>query len=183
MFLRRRVTAAACALAVTAGIAACGGSSSSTVSPTSYARSICKAVGPFEKDVAQRSSALNLTQIKNASEGKSALQGFLAAIASDTATAVTQLKAAGTPSVKNGQQIANALVQAFTRLKAALDTAAKSALQLPTGSATAFRAAADALGTSVKSSMSDIGASLSGLKSPELETAARKVPACQTLGG
>jgi hypothetical protein len=179
--LCRRSLAAACAIAIAAGLAACGGSSSSGTSPAAYVKSICQAIGPFEKTVQQRSSALNLSNIKSASDGKKALQGFLNQVAADTDKAVTKLRAAGTPSVNNGKQVSAAIVGAFTQLKAALQKAATQAGNLPT-SATAFQSAARSLGSSVQSSMSGIGGSLGNLKSPDLEAAAKKEPACTTLG-
>lgn len=145
-------------------------------------KSICQAIGPFEKDVQARSSALNLSAIKNASQGKQALRTFLGAVVSDTDTAVSKLKAAGTPKVSNGKQISGAVVNAFAQLKRALASAANQANSLPTSSPAAFKSAANALGTSVRSSMTNIGSGLSGLKSPALENAAKKEPACQSLG-
>jgi hypothetical protein len=150
--------------------------------PTDYAQTICDAVGPFEKDVAARSRALDLTTIKSASDGKTALQGFLAAIAADTTKAVVQLKAAGTPNVTNGDKIAAAIVSAFSQLGKTLAAAATQAQTLPTNSPADFRTAASSLGTNVRNSMGSIGQSLGALKSPELEAAAKAVPACQALG-
>jgi ABC-type transporter Mla subunit MlaD len=173
--------AAACALAITAGLAACGGSSSSGTSPAAYVKSICQAIGPFEKTVQQRSSQLNLSNIKSAADGKKALQGFLNQVATDTDKAVTKLRAAGTPDVNNGKQVSTAIVGAFTQLKSALQKAATQAGTLPTTSATAFQSAAQSLGSAVQASMSGIGGSLSNLKSPDLEAAAKKEPACTNL--
>jgi hypothetical protein len=180
--LFRKSLAAACAIAIAAGLAACGGSSSSGTSPAAYVKSICQAIGPFEKTVQQRSSQLNLSNIKSAADGKNALQNFLNQVAADTDKAVTKLKAAGTPSVSNGKQVSAAIVGAFTQLKAALQKAASQAGNLPTTSATAFQAAAQTLGSSVQSSMSGISGSLGNLKSPDLESAAKKEPACTSLG-
>jgi hypothetical protein len=169
-------------VAVTCALAACGGGGSSTVSAGTYVKSICQAVGPFEKNVQARSSALNLSTLTSPAQGKTALQGFLNAIASDTDKAVSKLKAAGTPDVANGKQISSAIVGAFTQLHSALGTAVNSANQLPTSSPTAFKNAAVSLGNTVRTSMSGIGSSLSGLKSAQLEAAAKKEPACQNLG-
>jgi hypothetical protein len=144
---------------------------------------VCQAVGPFEKDVTKRSGALNPSAIRSPTDGKTALQAFLNAVASDTDTALSQLKSAGTPSVTNGKRIESAIVQAFTQLDAAMKTAATSANALPTTSAPAFQTAATALGNTVKASMSGIGSSLNGLKSPELQKAASKVPACSAING
>jgi hypothetical protein len=180
--LFRKPLAAACAVAITIALAACGGSSSSGTSPATYVKSICQAIGPFEKSVQSRSSQLNLGNIKSPADGKAALQKFLNAVAADTNTALGKLKAAGTPDVKNGKQVQAAIVGAFTQLKTALSAAAGQAGNLPVNSPTAFQAAAQKLGTTVQSSMSGIGSSLSNLKSADLESAAKKEPACTSLG-
>ena len=182
MLLGKKASAIISLIAVSATLTACGGSSSSGTSPQAYVKAICNAVGPFEKDVQARSSSLDLSSIKSAQQGKTALQGFLTAVASDTDQAVTKLKSAGTPNVTNGKQIQAAIVSAFSQLKSALEQAAASAGSLPTSSPTAFKIAAQALGKSVQTSMSSIGGSLSGLRSAELESAAKKEPACQSLG-
>lgn len=166
----------------TALLAGCGSSSSSSsVSPGTYVKAICNAVGPFEKDVQKRSSALNLASISNASQGKTALQGFLNAVVSDTDSAIAKLKAAGVPDVNNGQKISAALTGAFTRLRSALHAAATKAGSLPTDNPTDFKNAAQSLGTTVQSSMASIGSSLNGLQSSDLEKAAASEPACKAL--
>lgn len=173
-------------VAISAVLAGCGGSSGSSgsgVSASAYVKSICSSIVPFEKDVQSRSSALNLSTITNASQGKTALVAFLGAVATDTDHAVTQLKAAGTPNVANGKTIATGIVNAFAQLKSALGTATTQANSLPTSSPAAFKAAANTLGTAVRTSMTGIGAGLSGLKSQALEKAAAKEPTCTTLAG
>jgi hypothetical protein len=174
-------SAAICALL----IAGCGssGSGSSTVSASAYAKSLCTAVAPFEKDIATRQQALDPTKIKNAAQGKTELVAFLQAIAGDTGKAAADLKGAGTPDVKDGKAIASAFTQVFTRLDEALGHAVKQAQAIPTSSPDAFKQAALTLATDVKGSMGNLGSALGNLKSPELETAAKKVPACTTLGG
>jgi basic membrane lipoprotein Med (substrate-binding protein (PBP1-ABC) superfamily) len=181
--LRRRTVAILAVLAITAAaLSGCGGSSSSGVTPAAYVKAICSAVGPFEKDVQARSSALNLSSIKSAQQGKTALQGFLKAIASDTDAAVSKLKAAGAPNVSNGPKIQSAIVSAFTQLDTAMQKAASSADSLPTASPEAFKTAATTLGNTVKTSMSGIGSSLNGLKSTALEKAAASDPTCKSIG-
>jgi hypothetical protein len=179
---RKTTAGLLCVLAIAVGLSACGGSSSSGVTPAAYVKSICQAIGPFEQSVQSRSSALkNLTGVKSPAQGKQLLQNFLNAVASDTDKALTKLKAAGTPDVNNGKQVSQAVVSAFTQLKSALQKAASSAGSLPTTSPEAFRAAAVQLGSSVQTSMTGIGSSLSNLKSSDLESAAKKEPACQNL--
>lgn len=180
MPLGRKTSTICGVLAVSVALTACGGSSN--VTPSAYVKSICQAVGPFEKDVQSRSSSLNLTSIKSPAQGKQALQSFLSSVAADTDQAVSKLKSAGTPDVSNGTRINNAIVGAFTQLRGALGQAVTSAKSLPTSSAEAFKNGAITLGTNVRTSMSSIGSSLSGLKSPALESAAKKQSACQNLG-
>jgi hypothetical protein len=196
MLFRRRTISFA-ALAATVALAGCGGSSKSTTSGSSgsdtstsqsskvtaaaYVKSICSAISPFEKDVSAKSSALNLSTIKNASQGKQALQTFLTSVASDTDKAVDQLKAAGTPNVQNGLAISQGIVSAFGELKTTLSSAANQAGSLPTGNAQSFKTAAQSLGTNVQSSMTRIGSSLGNLKSAALEKAASADPTCKSL--
>jgi hypothetical protein len=162
-----------------------GSSSSSGVSAASYVKSICNAVGPFERDVITRSSALNLAGVKDANQGKAALQSFLNSVAGDTDSAVAKLQAAGTPNVSNGKAISSSILNAFAQLKGAMHTAAAHANSLPTNSPQAFQSAATGLGTTVRSSMQTIGASLSAsnLKSSVLQKAAASEPACKSMGG
>jgi hypothetical protein len=178
----RKISACLAALAVAASLAACGGGSSSGVSAGTYAKSICNAIGPFEKDVSSRSSALNLSNITSATQGKKALQDFLSAIVADTDQAVNKLKTAGSPNVKDGKKISGAIVSAFSQVKTALTQAQGQANSLPTTDPTAFKNAAQSLGNGIRGSMSNIGSSLTNLKSPELEAAAKKEPACSNLG-
>ncbi|MBV9423437.1 MAG: hypothetical protein JOZ98_11030 [Solirubrobacterales bacterium] len=182
MHLRKLAGAPATALAI-AALAGCGSSgSSSSVTPAAYVKSICTAVTPFEADVVKRSDELNLTTLANAEQGKKAIQGFLSAVSDDTDRALSKLKGAGTPNVSNGKQLADTVVSAFTQLKAAVGHALAQAEALPTSSPEAFKTAATHLGTTVRTSMSGIGSSLDKLKSPELEKAAAKEPACTSLG-
>ncbi len=185
----RNLTPLAAVIAVVLGLAACGGSSSSssssTVTPAAYVHAVCQAVGPFETDVVKRSSALNLSTINSPSQGKTALQGFLTAISSDTKQALAKLESAGTPKVKNGKQISGAISNAFAQLDTTMKSAVQQSQSLPTNNATAFKAAAQKLGTTVRTSMSNIGTNLQSgtLKSPELEQAAAKDTACKSLAG
>jgi hypothetical protein len=171
------------AFALSLSLVACGGSSSSGVSAGDYVKSVCQAVGPFEKDVQTRSQALSkLGSGASAAQGKKALQDFLAAVVADTQAAINKLKAAGTPNVKNGKAIEAAIVSAFGALKVALSQANTSASALPTSSPEAFRTAATTLGATITTSMSGIGSSLNNFKSAELEAAAKKEPACKVIG-
>jgi hypothetical protein len=182
MPLKRRTSILCGVVATSLALTACGGGGSNgKVSASSYVRSICQAIGPFQKDVQGRSSQLDLNSIKSPAQGKQVLQSFLTAVSADTDKAVAKIKSAGTPDVNNGKAISTAIGNAFTQLKGALSQAQSSANSLPTNSPQAFKTAAQALGNSVRNSMSNIGNGLTGLRSSQLESAAKKEPSCQAL--
>jgi hypothetical protein len=178
----RKTSAVISVLVASAAFAGCGGSSSSGKSPEAYVKAVCSAIGPFQKDVQAKSSALDVSNLTSPAAGKQALVGFMAAVVADTEKAVSGLKGAGTPNITNGKTISTAIVNAFGQLKTALQQAQAQTGNLPTNSAVAFKAAAQTLGASIRTSVGAIGSSLSGLKSPALEKAAKSVPECQSLG-
>jgi hypothetical protein len=179
-----KVCAALAVLATAAMVAGCGSSgSSSGVSAGTYVKAICTAVGPFEKDVAARSNALNSAKLTSASQGKKAVQGFLSAVSDDTDQALSRLQAAGTPNVSNGKTISTTIVGAFKSLKSAIASALTQANSLSTTSPQAFRDGANKLGGTVRSSLGGISQSLGKLKSADLEKAAAKEPSCTALSG
>jgi hypothetical protein len=160
--------------------AACGSSgSSSKVSASSYVGSVCSAIEPLEKDVVNRSSALNGATAANATQAKKALQGFLVAVESDSTHALTKIQAAGTPDISNGKAVAGTIVKAFSQLRDAMKLALTKSDSLPTDSPSSFRTAAQALGASVKSSLNNIDSS--GFSNPDIEKAAGSQAACKSL--
>ena len=168
---------------VALAIAGCGDSSSSStgVTAAAYVKAVCTAVRGWASDIDTRSGALNVATIKNADQGKAAIETFFTAAVADTSQVVSKLEAAGTPSINDGKTISGAFVSAFTQIETALKKGQSQAGALPTDNATAFRDAGRKLANSVQSSLNNIGSGLSGLKSPELETAAKKEPACAPL--
>jgi hypothetical protein len=159
-----------------------GGSSSSGVSAGSYVKVVCTAVRGWVQDIQARSGALNVAPIKNAAQGKAAIQGFFKAAVTSTESVVTKLRSAGTPGVAHGQKIASALTSTFSQIEAALIKGQSQANALPTTSALAFRNAGQALASSVRKSITSVGSGLSGLTSSELEKASKKEPSCAPLG-
>jgi hypothetical protein len=144
-------------------------------------KAVCSAVRGWAQDIEARSGALNVATIKNAAQGKAAIQRFFKAAVNDTSTVVSKLRAAGNPSVSGGEKIAGSVVAAFTRIDAALTQGRKQADALPTGDPAAFRDAGAALANTVQKSVANAGAGLSGLASPELSSAAKKQPECAPL--
>lgn len=180
---RRWAAALACLGAGAVALAGCGGSTPGTVSARAYVTSVCKAIGPFEHEIASGSAALDPSATSSAAQRKRMLEGFLTTIASDSRLAVGELKAAKRPNVANGAKIAREFVSIFARIDSAMQTAAQKSKALPTGSATAFRSADKALGAEVEQSVGgDLGSGESVLRNRALETAAASVAACHPLG-
>jgi hypothetical protein len=180
----RKLGAALAALASAVTVAGCGSSgSSSGVSAGTYVKAICTAVGPFEKDVAARSNALNSAKLTSPAQGKTAVQSFLTAVSADTDKALSRLQAAGTPNVDNGKKISTTIVGAFKDLRQAIGSASHQAKSLSSTSPQAFKDGANALGGTVRSSLSGISNSLGKLQSADLAKAAAKEPSCTALSG
>ncbi len=166
-------------LTVVATVAGCGSSSPTHVSAGTYISAVCSAITPLEKDVVNRSSALNNSTATNAAQAKKTLQSFLTAVAADSDHALSRIQAAGTPDIANGKTVAATVVKAFTQVRDALHSALTKAGALPTSSPAAFKAAAQGLGTGVGSSLNSIDRS--GLSNPDLEKAAANQAACKSL--
>jgi hypothetical protein len=183
--MRSRFTLATVVVALLAGavLAGCGSSGSSGVSPNAWIKSVCTAVVPFQKDVSARGTALNFAGSTNVADVKQKLQSFMTAIVADSSHAVTQLQSAGTPNVPNGKTIATTLVNTFAQIKTAFTKAQSQVNGLPTNSPAAFQVGAQNVVLGIRSSFNGLGSSLSSLKSPELDKAAKATPACAGLLG
>jgi hypothetical protein len=140
---------------------------------------VCSAISPLERDVVNRSSALNNTTAANATQAKKTLRGFLTAVEQDSTNALTKIQSAGTPDISNGKAVAGTVVRAFTELRDAMRVAVTKSNSLPTDSPTSFKTAAQALGASVRGSLNNIDSS--GLSNHDLEKAAAGQAACKSL--
>jgi hypothetical protein len=186
--------AVALALAVGCGlvIAACGSSapsrtstssraSTAVVTPTAYVTALCRALAPFEQDVAAHSRALKSSSSTTAGRGKTELVGYLGALSTDADAAVAKLARAGVPRVRGGGAYAHTILFTFTRLDTAMSRAKQLAATLPTTSPIAFHSAATKLATAVKDSLGDLGHGLNSESNRTLDQDAAKQPACHSL--
>jgi hypothetical protein len=167
---------------VVLSLAGCGGSSSGTVSASTYVKNVCGAASTWFHAIENVGSKLKSTVTPNGSlsQTKTAYVSFVEGVQRATQHAESQLKAAGTPSVKNGKQVSNALVRAFTSASEGLSTAASHANQIPTTSKSAFQSA----GTRVQGEVQQAIASISTIapqNNPQLRAAALKDPTCKQL--
>jgi hypothetical protein len=166
---------------VTLVLGGCGSSGSSGPSATTWVTSVCNAVVPFQHDLQTRGQALQTSTAKNVTQVKQQLQSFMTALVADANAVVSRLSVAGTPSVADGKTLSSGLVMAFTTLRNAFVKAQGQVSALPTSSAAAFQSAAQGVLATIRSSVTGLGPSLSGLKSPALDKAAKATPACASI--
>jgi hypothetical protein len=173
----------AAAATVALAVAGCGGSSSSSsVSPAAYVKSVCGAAATWFHTIQTVGTKLNATVHAqgSVSQTKTAYVSFVEGILHATQHAESQLKAAGTPSVKNGTQISDALVRAFADASQGLSTAASHANQIPTTSKSAFQTSGSRVQGEVQQAIARIS-QVAPQKNPQLRAAAQKDPTCQQL--
>ncbi len=183
MPLGRRTSAIGGVLAASVALSACGGSSSSSsvVTPAAYMKTVCQTVISFRQQLQASSNALHAVTDTALPARKQALQTFLTSFSSSAKSAASKIEGAGSPNVSNGKQVSSALDTVFTRLQSSLNQDAATAKSLSTQDPTAFKNVTAALGHTMQTQGSAVSGGLTGLKSPALESAAKKEPACQRL--
>ena len=178
----RSLRAALAALLLLGTLAACGGSGApATVTPTAYVSALCRAVAPFERDVATASGQLTGSTSTGLAASRARLVSYLSALAGDSATAQHRLDAAGIPAVTGGRTFASTIVSTFSRLHNAFERSVKLASGLPTTDRAQFSAGATQLATAVKESVGQLGAGLSTRSNKVLDQTAAKLAVCHTL--
>jgi hypothetical protein len=161
--------------------AACGSSGQHGADPGKYAGEVCSAITALERDVAAATNPGKNPTATNATQAKQVEQRELAAVAEASDRALTRIRAAGTPAIRDGQAVADTVVKTFAQVRDAMRRAAAEAKSLPTSSPQAYTTAAERLAARVQTSLASIDAS--GLANPDLEQAAARQPACQQLSG
>jgi len=161
-------------------LAGCGGSSGT--SPAAYVKSVCTTLGKWSSSIRTASSRLQSasTGATSLANGKQQYVAFIRALVSDTDTAVSRLKDAGAPNIKNGKQISSTLVSTFTQAKAGLSNAASEATRIPVSSAAAYQAGASGVSIQIRQTLSQM-AGVAPERDPQLRAAATKDAACRAL--
>jgi hypothetical protein len=179
---RARVGAATAATLAALLIAACGGSSD--VKPSAYVKSVCQALGNWRNTIQSAGIALQSSGAATAgrSVAKEDYQRFVNSLVTATSRATRDLKAAGTPAVRNGEQIARRLTGAFERATQGLARASARAKTIQTDSASHFQVGAAAVTAQIRSALEQIARASPG-QSQELRSAAAKEPSCVALAG
>jgi predicted lipid-binding transport protein (Tim44 family) len=172
---------AAVLIAVSVLLGACGGGGGGTVSAPQFVKVACTDLGNWIKAIQKRSQNVQQAAPQTPDEGKKVISAFFDGVIADTDKLIDQLKAAGTPDVKNGDKISSTVISALEHARDALASSKAKVENLPTDNPQAFAKAAQQMGQSVQSAFQKAGQLGSSLTSPELEAAAKKEPACQSL--
>lgn len=175
---RSRATTVAAVLAASLTLAACGGQS--TVTPRTYARTVCTSVKTWQQHIRTRTDAMTSSLGSDVSpqRGKAALATYLDGLVQETDKVIDDLNTVGVPDVKGGQDVASKMVGAFESVKATLRRARGAVDKLPTGDREAFKTAAGRIGDDIQSSFSAVGSSLSRVSGPELDAAFAAEKSC-----
>lgn len=154
----RRTLALAVVVAVPLVGLAAAPAGAKTVTPQKWAPSFCTALGNWENTI--QSSATDVkSALANTSDlagAKTTLVDFLSQAIDATDTAITDVKAAGTPATTNGAKIQAAFVKALTQAKSIFTKAEASSEQLSTDDATTFQTQASVIGTQIQSGGTEI---------------------------
>ena len=184
----RRVRRWAVALAAATVLTACGGGGGGgglgggNVSAQQYVKSTCTSLGAWVRDVQKRVAAVSQQNPSTAAAGKKLITSFFDAVVADTGKLIDELKAGGTPDVDNGDQIQAAIVTTLEKAKSLLQQTRGRVENLPTDNPHAFVLAIESMSRAVQGAFQKAGQQFAHLRSPELEAAATKEPACKTIG-
>jgi len=134
-------------LAVALPLAAASGAGAA--SPKDWAGSVCGALDTWVTKVSAASAKTSQSVPSSAADAKKRLMKLLTTTQRHTKTLVAELKRAGKPDVKGGQQVAATMREGFAQVQRTITQARKSLASAPTSDPTTFmtgaRTAQDAL--------------------------------------
>lgn len=150
-----------------------------------WAGQVCTSLKAWESSIGKRSNALSHVKQTNLRAVRDAFVTFLQGVVADTDTLVAKTKAAGSPDVSHGSDVAGALQTGLKQLRRYFAGDLARARSLPTHDAKKLGAAVTALGTAIDKQATAIGKTFDGLDkkyhSAELDKAMKSVPACRGI--
>ena len=172
-----------------AGCGGGGGTSYSGTEPSSWAATVCGAVGDWtqslEAEGAQLSAGLGGTGDLNVVKRR--FVAFLETAERNTRTMVTSIRGAGAPAVKDGETIQNELVSGLEGAETSFTRAIARAKALSTTDVQAFGKGVQDLGSDVQQELSEVGAKFNTLgdkyEDSTLNKATTDEPACKNISG
>ncbi len=168
---RRLATAAALVAALTLLLAA--PAAGAGASPKAWTSSVCGALDTWGTQISSASTKTAKAPPKSAADVKKRLGKLLTTTQQQTKKLVAELKDAGKPDVKGGQQIAATMREGFTQVQRTVSQAKKSLAQASTKDpetfTTAARTAQDALEAGLEAIQAAFSAARTADAAPLLE--------------
>jgi hypothetical protein len=160
-----------------------GGNKVEGASPDEWSGDICTAVGDWASDLKIR-AAQTPKNARTVADVRAALVKFISDVVARTDEMLVDVKAAGRPSVEDGDQIARDLLARLQSLRRTLVRAQRMVERLP-DDPTKFAPAAQDLGASIQKAGGDIGDQIDQLDekydAEELSKSFNDNPRCSDL--
>ena len=188
--MRTRPTRTLAVLAVAGLLAACGGGGSpgggggGAMSPEEYAAGLCGAASGWMSALVALNEEFQADL--PATEGdpaslKDLMVAFLDGAVQDTETLLADVSALSPPDVDQGQEIHDGAISAFTQARDLFADSRDQVAALDPSDQEGFARALTDLGTTLEQAGTEIGGSIEGLSSPELDAAFNASPACDEV--
>jgi hypothetical protein len=163
-------------------VAGCGGGQGTAqVAPKAWAKAVCAAVKPWSGQIRklQDQARRKITARSNVEQTKDELVGLFGGMEMATDTALTRVKQAGVPKVKDGTHIADQFVHALTAARDSFGTGMSAVQRLPTADQDAFYTGVVAAGDAMSKENNQAGRAFASISSPELDRAFNQLPECR----
>ena len=129
-----------------------------TVTPQKWAAGFCTALSTWQDSIKASSADVTsaLSDTTDLQKDKTTLVDFLSQAIDATDTAISDVKATGSPNTTNGTQIQAAIVKALGQAKSIFTKAEADSEKLPTDDAATFGTEATAIDTQIQNSSTSI---------------------------
>jgi hypothetical protein len=185
---RRVIVVMGVVAVVVVGLAVPAGASS--VSPSKWAPKFCNALVKWQSTLKTEGEAASSSISSHSTDLAAArddLVSYLGKSVAATKTAITTIKAAGTPSSANGAKIASKLVGGFQAAATVFAKAKADAAKLSTTDASAFADAGSQIQTNLSTASDKVTSGFTGIAKldakNELNRALAKASACKAVSG
>lgn len=170
-------------LLVLAGCGSGGGQKAAKVGDSvAYVNQLCSSLGTYMKSTESQGRQLGAQLGSGTSPARTeqVLGGYVGAMIANSRRVISDLRAAGTPNVHNGDEVAAAVLATFQRIESFARTWRSQLSGLSGTNIAAAQAAAGRVLASM-ASLAPVGATMErSLRSPELQRAMAQSPACRT---
>lgn len=186
--MRRRLLVSLVVLSLLVGVAAGSAAAApraGATAPGPWAKTVCISLTTWQSSLERRSKAIEASKPTNLAKLYDAFASFLANVVRDTDRLIAKTKAAGTPSVPRGAQVAGALLTGYGKLRTYFAADAAKAKHLSRTNAASFAAGAAAIGRAIERQSSQVGKTFDALdkkyRSAALDSAMKSTPACRGI--